>query len=144
MRHAFRRTPMDAPPSNSTAPAVPMPAVSQEAIARAQYLYAQRRLRDRIFGEDLFGEPAWDLMLDVFISQALGKRVPVSSACIGGACAPTTGLRWIVNLERKGYLRRVPDPTDRRRSFVELEPYVMTAMEAYLRLKPEAAAEADQ
>lgn len=104
----------------------------EDALAIARLMYAERRERERVFGQGLFGEPAWDLLLDIYIQQRLGKRVQVSSACIGAAVPSTTGLRWLSILQRKGLIRRFSDELDRRRSFVELEASAASALEALL------------
>ena len=50
----------------------------------ARQTYDDRRRRTKIFrSEELFGEPAWDILLDLYIAHADGKPVSVSSACIG-------------------------------------------------------------
>jgi len=51
----------------------------------ARHTYRRRRSRILFFEESLFGEPAWDLLLDLFIAAKERKRVPVTSACIGAA-----------------------------------------------------------
>jgi hypothetical protein len=40
--------------------------------SRAEALYVGRRLRDSLFTDDLFGEPAWDILLSVFLAQREG------------------------------------------------------------------------
>lgn len=104
----------------------------QHALTIACRMYAARREREKVFGHALFGEPAWDIMLDIYIQQSQGKRVPISSACIGAAVPSTTGLRWLSVLQRKGLIRRVSDERDGRRSFVELETSAVASLEALL------------
>lgn len=87
----------------------------------ASRCYAERRLRDQIFDDpSLFGEPAWDILLDVASAEAKGERLSVSSVCIGSCSPPTTALRWLGILEDRGLLRREYDVLDGRRSFVRL------------------------
>ncbi|MGM3253246.1 hypothetical protein ACS22W_25800, partial [Escherichia coli] len=38
----------------------------------ARRTYADRRRRDKLFQPGLFGEPAWDILLDLFISAKEG------------------------------------------------------------------------
>lgn len=98
----------------------------------ARQSYQDRRRRDKIFNsETLFGEPAWDILLDLFIAAKEQRRVSIMSACIGSAVPPTTGLRWVTILEREGLVRRDSDPSDARRTFVGLTVRGYTAMVEY-------------
>jgi hypothetical protein len=100
------------------------------AMARASY--AMRRKRAAIFGNaELFGEPAWDILLDLYIAHADGKQVSVSSACIGSASPPTTGLRWLGVLAEQGFVRRENDPMDLRRVLVRLTEQGLSTMDRY-------------
>lgn len=88
-------------------------------VARATY--RERRRRGEVFDDPaLFGEPAWDIMLDLFIAAKERKRLPVTSACIGAAVPVTTALRWLTVLEDKGLIVRENDAADARRVFVRL------------------------
>lgn len=98
----------------------------------ARQTYDDRRRRTKIFrSEDLFGEPAWDILLDLFIAAKERRRVSVTSACIGSAVPSTTALRWITILERQGLLMREADPGDARRVYVKLSARGYTAMLEY-------------
>lgn len=88
----------------------------------AGHMLATRRRRDEVFGSDLFGEPAWDIMLDLFVAEAKGRRVSVSSACIAASVPPTTALRWIGNLQERGVIARRQDAFDARRTWLTLTP----------------------
>lgn len=66
----------------------------------------------------LFGEPAWDILLDLYVAHLDGRQVAVSSACIAACVPPTTALRYLNRLERSGLIRRRPDAKDHRRVLV--------------------------
>lgn len=118
--------------SNCTSCQTRAPRRSQGYVEAARKLYALRRKRARIFGNpDLFGEPAWDIMLDLFIAQGEGKSVSVSSACIGSAAPATTGLRWLGVLADEGLIQRENDPEDHRRVLVRLTPSGLATMERF-------------
>jgi hypothetical protein len=105
---------------------------AQTYLALARRTYALRRKRAVIFGNpDLFGEPAWDILLDLFIAHGEGKQVSVSSACIGSAAPATTGLRWLGVLADEGLVVRENDAEDNRRVLVRLTETGRAAMERF-------------
>jgi DNA-binding MarR family transcriptional regulator len=79
-----------------------------------------RRQRNKVFGTDLFGDPAWDILLELYASERTGRRLSISGACYASGVPSTTALRWISRLERGGWIRRIGDPLDRRRSWLML------------------------
>ena len=98
----------------------------------AREAYAVRRRRNAIFGNaEIFGEPAWDILLDLYIAHVENKPVSVSSACIGSAAPPTTGLRWLGVLTEEGLILREHDPEDQRRVLVRLSDRGLAAMDQY-------------
>jgi DNA-binding MarR family transcriptional regulator len=104
-------------------------------VARAIEIYRSRRRRDAAFGEDadLFGEPAWDILLDLLDADAHGRRISVTSASLASSVPATTGLRMIAILEERGLVVRTDDPLDRRRSHVSLTTKGRAVMQAALR-----------
>lgn len=95
--------------------------------------YIQRGKRKNYFNDKFFGEPAWDIILDLFVTQGAGYRVSVTAACIASQVPPTTALRWLTILEDEGIIRRKPDASDRRRDWLELTDFGMARLRAYLR-----------
>lgn len=108
----------DADPAGSDSQA----SVPSLMLARARRAFAARRRRQQVFGEraDIFGEPAWDMLLDLYIALHEGKHVTVSNACASSGTATTTGLRWVATLAERGLVERIADPKDGRRFFVQL------------------------
>lgn len=100
--------------------------------AMIRALLKARRLRDSFFPPALFGEPAWDMLLDLALARIEGKRVAVSSLCIAAAVPATTALRWIAALCEEKLFERHADPADRRRVFIALSDKAATGMARYL------------
>lgn len=94
-------------------------------------LIENRRERERIFGADLFSDPAWDILLELFLAELRQQRVAISNVGQASGVPPTTALRWIVKLETSGLISRRPDRLDARRVFIELSPAGREAMAAY-------------
>lgn len=90
-----------------------------------------RRMRDQLLGADLFADPGWDILLDLFAAQDEGREVSVSSLCIAAAVPPTTALRWIANMTEAGYLVRRQDPHDARRVYIELSEAMSDKLKDY-------------
>lgn len=102
------------------------------ALDRAKSYYRKRRAREQMFGNsDLFADPAWDLLIDLFIAYEEGQQVSVSSACIAAAVPGTTALRWINVLESRGHIARENDPYDARRIFIALTAETADKVRAY-------------
>ncbi len=98
----------------------------------ARKAYDVRRTRGTFFGDpDLFGEPAWDILLDLYVAHVDDKSVSVSSAYIGSAAPPTTGLRWLGVLAEQGLILREQDPEDQRRVLVRLSDTGLKSMDRY-------------
>lgn len=108
--------------------------VSPGLVERAESLYRERRRRDSELGRtrELFGEPSWDILLDLFIAQGRARPVSVSSACIASSTPQSTALRYVGVLEKVGLVRRAKDPRDARRQYLELTDIGLSKMIAYL------------
>ncbi|MCW3846451.1 winged helix DNA-binding protein [Sphingomonas sp. LB-2] len=91
-----------------------------------------RRLRGQFFQGELFADPAWDMLLDLFAAELERRQVSVSSLCIAAAVPPTTALRWIGTLHDAGLFERKADPSDRRRAYIALSAKGLDGMRAYL------------
>ncbi len=109
-------------------PTADLPDVSAETV---RSVIRARRLRSRYFSEELFADPAWDMLLDLLHAEIAQLRVPVSSLCIAAAVPATTALRWLKTMTQQGLFVRRADPHDARRVFVELAPQASHAMRRY-------------
>ena len=85
-----------------------------------EVLIATHRFRSREIGEDLFGDPAWDILLDLYNAET--RNLALSSSNVGrvAGIAQTTALRWLSILEHRGLIVRKVDRTDGRRTNIFL------------------------
>lgn len=94
-------------------------------------LITERRRRDDFFPPDLFGDPAWDMLLVLYATYLEQQRITATKLCQSAAVPPSTALRWIKTLDQKGLISKQGDPLDARRVFVALSPKGETMMGAY-------------
>jgi hypothetical protein len=120
--------PSAAPRPIEAAPGTDLPPLSADTI---RSVIRARRLRTRYFPEELFADPAWDMLLDLLQAEISRLPVPVSSLCIAAAVPATTALRWLKTLVQQGVFIRRPDQRDGRRVFVELAPEASNALRRY-------------
>jgi hypothetical protein len=91
--------------------------------AFARHLYNERRARDEVLGTDLFADPMWDLMLDLYASAGEGEKVSVSNACAASGAPASSAIRYIKAMTKRGLLVRDDCPTDARRVYVRLSAH---------------------
>ena len=78
-----------------------------------------RAARGQVFETELFRDPAWDMLLDLYQAHDQGRVTSVSSLCIAAQVPATTGLRYIAAMEREGFITRHRDANDQRRVLIE-------------------------
>lgn len=88
--------------------------------------------RREIGGGELFGDPAWEMLLDLLLAKIEGRLVAVSSACIASGAPMSTALRLVRRLVAEGVLCRLPDEHDRRRHFLVINPKFEQPLMKYL------------
>ena len=98
---------------------------------RARRLLEDRRKRVAIFGAQMFAEPAWDMLLLLFLSGR-GRRQTQSSLCELSGASRSTAMRWIEFLAGRGLVRREDHPTDKRHNFVSLTEKGRHLLDLYL------------
>lgn len=98
-----------------------------------------RRNRARFFEAELFADPAWDILLELYAAALGQQRISITRLCHASAVPATTALRWINTLEEKGIIRKAADPLDGRRVFVSLSQEAVTAIGGFFRSVPVGA-----
>lgn len=111
----------------------------EDLVARARIILNSRRLRWRYFSPAIFGEPAWDVLLVLYVTEVSDARLTIGKLADWIKTPHTTALRWVGYLEKERLVERQPHPTDRRVIFIRLLEKGRVALEAYLRAVPDPA-----
>jgi len=101
------------------------------AIARREF--HNRRRRDSLIRYDLFAEPAWDMLLDLYIQHHRGQPVTVDRLCMSAGAASTTVLRWLGLLVERELVIRSSSAEKDGVIRVTLSARGIEEMERYLR-----------
>ncbi|MDR6834056.1 MULTISPECIES: MarR family winged helix-turn-helix transcriptional regulator [unclassified Sphingopyxis] len=105
--------------------------IDRQRAKAVRRMLRQRRMREQYFPADLFADPAWDMLLDLFAARLERQPVSVSSLCIAAAVPATTALRWIKTMTDAGLFVREADPHDGRRIFIALAEGACDALARY-------------
>ena len=106
------------------------------ARAWAERLYAERRRRDAHFPPDLFGEPAWDLLLAMFTARERGQAMILCRAYKAAGVTDTTGRRLLDRMEAEGLITRRRAPRSRKMRIVELTDRSVALLVDFLARSP--------
>jgi len=110
-------------------------------IRLGEYVERMRKLRlkrNDVIGAEMFRDPAWDMLLDLFASHERGERVSAIALSLSSGVPQSTALRTIQRLEEKGLIVREGDPDDLRRSWVRATPEVLSGIATMAGLFAEA------
>lgn len=117
--------PAVAEPAAKASPAASLPGPGEPVGSEQLTAFIRDQLRREtkrraIGGGELFGDPAWAMLLDLLLAKIEGRRVSVSSACIASGAPMSTALRLVRRLVDESVLCRLPDEHDRRRHFLAI------------------------
>jgi hypothetical protein len=103
--------------------------LSPEAV---DWLIRAREERARYVPGDLFGEPAWDLMLHLLHAETVDRRLSISSACVATGLPEKLGRRWLDAMVENGMATVQKDP-DGGEDQVMLTAEVSKSLRRYFR-----------
>ncbi|KQU52997.1 hypothetical protein ASG67_09060 [Sphingomonas sp. Leaf339] len=112
-------------------PSAPAPA-APDNLSHVKRLIAERRSRRRFLPAELFHEPAWDMLLALYVANEESQTMNVKGLVACADAPVTTSQRWIEHLAKLRLVTRVVDTVDRRRVEVSLSQTGIEAIEAYL------------
>lgn len=89
-----------------TAP--PDAATQADASALIDAILSMRRKRDSLFGSDLFGDQAWDILLILFATSNRGLGLSLDTLTSKLSGSPEVTKRWLLVLIERGYASASP------------------------------------
>ena len=104
----------------------------EESSEFVRRIITARAARRKFFDEQLFADPAWDMLLELYALECEGRRISVSKLSVAAGVPCTTTLRWIDKLESESLIVRSADPLDARRVWVALSHVGVKTMRAYI------------
>jgi DNA-binding MarR family transcriptional regulator len=96
-----------------------------------EQLIAERDLRSCYLNLE-FGEPGWDMLIDLYRAAERNQKISVSSLTLASRVPATTALRQIARLKAQALIDTEADPFDKRRAYVYLKPAAREALNGYL------------
>lgn len=75
---------------------------NDQAASIAAAMLEFRRGRSEILAPDLFGEAAWDLLLELFVADAKGQHLTGRDVSRRSNIPPTVLARWLIHLTKIG------------------------------------------
>lgn len=107
-------------------------AFAQPVNARLMYTICEiRQDRGKFLPARLFGEPAWDILLELFAAELDQQRMSITRLTRRTGIPATTVLRFLGSLGEAGLVKRTNDPTDERRVYVALTDGGLQAMNRF-------------
>jgi CheY-like chemotaxis protein/DNA-binding MarR family transcriptional regulator len=94
-------------------------------------LRAIRKVRSKYFPSELFSDPCWEMLLDLYDGELAGQAVTVTSLGAASGASLTTALRRMDALQSHGLIERAEDPHDKRRTLIRLSRAGLDAVERF-------------
>jgi len=90
-----------------------------------------RKVRSKYLPEELFSDPCWEMLLDLYDSRLSGEDVTVTGLGVTSGVPMSTALRRIQELQRHRLIERIEDRSDKRRQLVTLTPDGLRAIDNF-------------
>ncbi len=111
------------------------PAALQGAVERKRAalkdMRSMRRMRSQYFPTELFSDPCWEMLLDLYDAELSRAEVTVTSLGAASGVPLTTALRRMEQLLGHGLIERAGDNEDKRRTIVKLTSDGLGAVEQF-------------
>jgi DNA-binding MarR family transcriptional regulator len=104
-------------------------------LERAKAIVRVRRARDRLLGRAVVGEPAYELLLALYVSANRRRGVPLTTLAKSAKVPYSSALRWIAYLEDKRFVSRSQSSSDRRVILIRLTGSGLAVLHDFLTLR---------
>lgn len=115
-----------------TAPAIAATLGDPSLLARAQQARQLHAALAKLASRELFVDPAWDMMIELFIAVEQQRQLYVKDLVLLSGESATSAMRRIDRLQQSGLLLRQLDRADHRRMRVALTQKGHDAISAML------------
>jgi DNA-binding MarR family transcriptional regulator len=107
---------------------------SKALLERAESILRVRAARERMLGRAAIGEPAFDLLLRLYVRSGQNET-SLSSLARPAAIPWSSAMRWIRYLADKGLVECTESRSDRRATSVQLTPSGRAMMDEFLSVR---------
>lgn len=113
---------------------------SDQLVSRARIIFQSRVNRARHFNRAMFGEPAWDILLLLYINDLGGARLTATKIADMIEQPFSSVVRWLDYLQKERLIERRPHSNDKRIALIALLEKGRDSIESYLSDVPELQA----
>jgi len=94
-------------------------------------LRSMRKVRSKYLPEELFSDPCWEMLLDLYEARLTSAQVTVTGLGVTSGVPLSTALRRIGELQAHGLIARSDDTADKRRTYVTLTDRGLVALDSF-------------
>ena len=102
--------------------------VDQALVRRTQ---TARRLRSTFLPAELFTDPAWDMLLELYARELGDECISASEICAVAGVAASSARRWLEALEEKGLIERASQAGNNNDDWIKLSAQGSAQMQRY-------------
>ncbi|MET0270870.1 MAG: hypothetical protein ABW173_10620 [Sphingomonas sp.] len=104
--------------------------------SQARTLLEARKRLQRFLPGDYFSDPAFDMLLDLFVAAEAGESRSFKASAIASRVPAATAARYVDLMVRDGIVLRRTDPQDGRRTLLSLSDLAVASLRDWLASVP--------
>ena len=98
----------------------------------ARQILAGRKQRERYFDPMLFSNPAWDILLGLYVAEGEGRRLSLIECSTASTVPQGVALRWLAYFKQEEMVVEASDLPRPNKSVIRLTDETRMAVSAYL------------